>query len=110
MIMADNGSSMYISGAPDDRSSNDDLHALGGVAAGDFEVVEMNPIYTSFNVPSGPAPTISSFTASPSTVGAGSTVTLTWAATVASYSVYHRASAPYTTYTLATTNQFGRTT
>ncbi len=50
MIMADNGSSMYISGAPDDRWSNDDLHSLGSVTASDFEVVEMNPIYTSSNV------------------------------------------------------------
>jgi hypothetical protein len=28
MIMADNGSSMYISGAPDDRWDNNDLHNL----------------------------------------------------------------------------------
>src|SRR6185437_10965232 len=33
MIMADNGSSMYISGAPDDRWSNDDLHTLSQVTA-----------------------------------------------------------------------------
>ena len=35
MIMADNGSSMYISGAPDDRWDNDDLHNLGNVNASD---------------------------------------------------------------------------
>jgi hypothetical protein len=29
LILADNGSSMYLSGAPDDRWSNDDLHNLG---------------------------------------------------------------------------------
>ena len=33
MIMADNGSSMYLSGAPDDRWDNDDLHLLGAVQA-----------------------------------------------------------------------------
>ncbi len=56
MIMADNGSSMYISGAPDDRWDNDDLHNLGNVTASDFEVVQMNPIYTAANVPQGAAP------------------------------------------------------
>ena len=63
MIMADNGSSMYLSGAPDDRWDNDDLHNLSQVPASAFEVVQMNPIYTSANVPQGAAPTISSFTA-----------------------------------------------
>ena len=87
MIMADNGSSMYISGAPDDRWSNDDLHSLGSVTASDFEVVEMNPIYTSSNVPTGASPSISSFTASPSTSSAGSPVTLNWTASGASYFV-----------------------
>jgi hypothetical protein len=28
MIMADNGSNMYLSGTPDDRWDNNDLHAL----------------------------------------------------------------------------------
>src|SRR5580693_5873092 len=76
MIMADNGSSMYISGAPDDRWSNDDLHNLGSVTASDFEVVQMNPIYTSANVPQGSAPSISSFTATSQSVSAGTQVTL----------------------------------
>ncbi len=39
MIMADNGSNMYISGAPDDRWDNNDLHLLGHLTASDFEVV-----------------------------------------------------------------------
>ncbi len=39
MIMADNGSAMYISGAPDNRWNNDDLHNLGQVPASAFEVV-----------------------------------------------------------------------
>ena len=53
MIMADNGSNMYISGAPDDRWDNDDLHNLDQVTAADFEVVQMNPIYTQSNLPTG---------------------------------------------------------
>jgi hypothetical protein len=122
MIMADNGSSMYISGAPDDRWSNDDLHSLGSVTASDFEVVEMNPIYTSSNVPTGASPSISSFTATPSTTSPGSAVTLNWSASGASYFVISPSigavrgnnvkvsPAQTTTYTLAATNQFGRTT
>ena len=122
MIMADNGSSMYISGAPDDRWSNDDLHSLGSVTASDFEVVEMNPIYTSSSVPTGSAPAIASFTASPATTSAGTPVALTWSATGASYFIVSPEvgavrgntvqvnPSQTTTYTLAATNQFGRTT
>ena len=39
MILADNGSTWYITGAPDPRWSNDDLHTLGRVHGSDFEVV-----------------------------------------------------------------------
>jgi hypothetical protein len=40
MILADNGSSLYVTGAPDPRWDNDDLHALGRVTGADFEVVD----------------------------------------------------------------------
>jgi len=122
MIMADNGSNMYISGAPDDRWDNDDLHNLDQVTAADFDVVTMNPIYTQANLPTGAAPSISSFTASPSTVSAGAQVTLQWNVTGASYfdvtpqvgairgtSVVVTPSQT-TTFTLNATNEFGRTT
>ncbi|HMI98840.1 MAG TPA: hypothetical protein VK488_03305 [Gaiellaceae bacterium] len=39
MLVADNGSSWYITGAPDPRWSNDQLHTLGRVQGSDFEVV-----------------------------------------------------------------------
>src|SRR5437899_3105813 len=122
MIMADNGSSMYISGAPDDRWNNSDLHMLGSVTATDFEVVQMTPIYTTANVPTGSAPTIASFAASLQQVSAGGSVTLTWNVTGASYLILSpdvgavRGSsvtvtpAQSTTYTLYATNAFGRTT
>jgi hypothetical protein len=122
MIMADNGSNMYISGAPDDRWDNNDLHNLGQLTASDFEVVEMNPIYTQSNLPTGPAPSIASFTSSSSTVPAGTSVTLNWNVTGASYfDVTPQVGAirgtsvvvtptQTTTYTLNATNQFGRTT
>ena len=123
MIMADNGSSMYISGAPDPRWDNNDLHNLGQLTASDFEVVSLGTVYTSANIPQGSAPAISSFTASTSNpVAPGTAVTLNWSATGANYyivspqigairgtSVVVNPSAT-TTYTLYATNQFGRTT
>ena len=43
MIVADNGSNWYLTGAPDDRWSNDALNAeLGQVRGSDFEVVRMD--------------------------------------------------------------------
>jgi hypothetical protein len=39
MLLADNGSSWYISGAPNARWNNDDLHALSRVKGSSFEVV-----------------------------------------------------------------------
>ena len=42
IILADIGSNMYISGAPDERWNNDDLQKLGKVTAADFEVVKFN--------------------------------------------------------------------
>ncbi len=45
MIVADNGSSWYISGAPDSRWSNDDLHSLGRVHGSDFEVVDTTSLH-----------------------------------------------------------------
>jgi len=120
MIMADNGSSMYISGAPDARWDTNDLHNLGQVTTSAFEVVQMNPLYTASNVPQGAAPVISSFSASSTTVAAGTPVTLSWSST----GIYFLVSsigpvrgnqvtvspAQTTTYTLYATNTYGRTT
>jgi hypothetical protein len=122
MIMADNGSSIFISGAPDDRWDNNDLGELKTVPASAFEVVLMDPIYTQDNIPQGANPTISSFTASPQMVSAGSPVTLSWSVTNGEYNIVspqvgvtEQTSATVTptkttTYTLYSTNQYGRTT
>ena len=40
MLVADNGSDWFISGAPARGWDNDDLRSLGGVKGGDFEVVD----------------------------------------------------------------------
>jgi hypothetical protein len=120
MIMADNGSSMYISGDPDNRWNNNDLGTLKTVPASAFEVLLISPLYTPQNVPTGPVPVIGSFTAYPSTVSAGQPVTLSWNVTGASYFVVSpqvgavRGSSVVvtptttTTYTLYGTNAFGR--
>ena len=42
LILADIGSNLYISGAPDERWDNDDLRKLAQVHGSDFEVVKFN--------------------------------------------------------------------
>jgi hypothetical protein len=122
MIMADNGSSMYITGDPDNRWDNNDLATLHQVPASAFDVLLIDPLYTSSNVPAGPAPVITSFTSSPATAFAGQPVTLSWQGSGASYfvispqvgavrgntvTVIPRSS---TTYTLFSNNAYGQST
>jgi hypothetical protein len=40
LILADIGSDMYVSGAPDERWNNDELSSLGKIKASDFEVIK----------------------------------------------------------------------
>ncbi len=86
MIMADNGSSMFISGTPDSRWNNDDLDLLKQLTASDFEVLLISPLYSPGTVPTGPAPTINSFKATKS-VGSGQPVTLSWNETNGEYNI-----------------------
>jgi hypothetical protein len=44
MILADNGSPLYITGAPDARWDDDVLHALHGINGTDFEVVDTSSL------------------------------------------------------------------
>jgi hypothetical protein len=44
MILADNGSPWYISGAPNRHWSNDALHTLGRLTGADFEVVDTSSL------------------------------------------------------------------
>jgi hypothetical protein len=44
MIVADNGSSWYVSGAPDPDWDNDDLHTLGRIKGSDFRVVDTSSL------------------------------------------------------------------
>jgi hypothetical protein len=120
LILADNGSALYVTGASDARWGSD-LDSLKTVPSSAFEVVQMNPVYTSANVPTGSAPTIASFTASASHVSAGDSVTLSWTVSNSEYTIVTPGAgvvrgtsivvnpATTATYTLDATNQFGRT-
>jgi hypothetical protein len=122
MILADNGSAIYISGAPDSRWNNDDLAQLKTLVGADFEVVQMGAIYSNANPPpSGSAPVINSFAPNPASISRGQSTTLNWSVIGANYNqisavgpvrgtsstVSPRRTA---TYTLYATNQYGRTT
>lgn len=122
LIMADNGSNMYVTGTPDSRWNNDDLHNLGNVTASDFDVIQISPLYTSANIPTGNTPQISSFTASSTSISSGTPVTLSWQVSGASYVIVSptvgatRATSvsvsptTTTTFTLYATNAYGQTT
>jgi Putative Ig domain len=121
MIVADNGSNMYFQGAPDARWDDNDLNALKAIDASNFDVVQMGTQYDASTAPTGAAPTISSFTASQTTVTAGTPVILNWTVSNDSYD-YIDAVGPVrggtqtvtpgatTIYTLYSTNQYGRAT
>jgi hypothetical protein len=121
MIVADNGSNMYFQGAPDSRWDDNDLNALKAIDASNFDVVQMGTEFDASTAPTGAAPTISSFTASQTTVTAGTPVNLSWTVSNDSYD-YIDAVGPVrggtqtvtpgatTIYTLYSTNQYGRTT
>jgi hypothetical protein len=122
LILADNGSAMFISGAPDNRWNNTNLNLLKQITLSNFDVVQTGTIFTPANVPTGASPIISSFTANPTTVMAGQPVTLNWSVSNSEYNIIDPQAGPVrgtsivvnpsatTTYTLYTTNQFGRTT
>ena len=40
MLLADNGSNWYVTGAPNAGWDDDDLHGLGALHGSDFEVVD----------------------------------------------------------------------
>jgi hypothetical protein len=46
IILADNGSDMFIQGATDPRWDDDDLNTLKSILSGDFEVVDTGPLIT----------------------------------------------------------------
>ena len=122
LIVADNGSAMFMSGTPDDNWDNSDLDQLKTLTASNFEVVLMGPVYTPGNVPTGPSPTVTSLAANPPTITAGQTSALSWNTTNAIYTIISPEVGPVrsttalvhpavtTTYKVYATNQYGRAT
>ena len=54
MIVADNGSGWYLSGAPSSRWDDDDLHDLSQILGNNFEAVDLSPRITSLGQTTGP--------------------------------------------------------
>jgi len=121
LILADNGSSLFVTGVSDSRWGSD-LDSLKTVPSSAFEVVKMDPVYTGSDYPTGPSPVISSFTASAAHVASNGTVILNWTVSGADYVIVSPGPGAVrnanvtvkpsstTTYTLYATNQYGRTT
>lgn len=70
LIVADNGSDMYITGSYDTRWNNDILNpAFSNLSASDFEVIQLG-----YNAAQTSQPNLSALTLNPSTVTGGQTV------------------------------------
>ena len=82
MMLADNGSAWFLSGAPDDRWNNDDLHNLGLLKGSDFEAVDVSPLMVDPNSGQAKQSTTVSVTVSPSTATVASGATKQFTATV----------------------------
>jgi len=120
VIVADNGSAMFISGTPDNNWNNSDLDLLKTLKASDFEVVLLGPVYTPENIPTGPSPTVSGLVANPPTISPGQSSTLSWSTTNTIYTLVSPEVGPVrgtstvvhptttTAYKVYATNQYGR--
>jgi hypothetical protein len=53
MIVADNGSSWYISGEPSSRWDDNDLHNLNQIVGSDFEAVDLAPVVSGLDQTAG---------------------------------------------------------
>ena len=88
MIMADNGGYMFLQGATDSRWNDSDLVNIAGIPSSDFDVIQTTPAYPgwdSVTAPTGPAPTISSFTATTTSISSGNPVTFNYTVSGDSY-------------------------
>lgn len=124
MILVDNGSGIYFQGTPDPRWNDDDLSQLSSIYASSFDVISLPPAYDSNSAPTGAAPVISSFTASPTTSAGKTYYILKANITGASYSFMDQPGVnngvmfrgfmavqptKTTTYTLTSRNVYGTT-
>jgi hypothetical protein len=126
MILADNGGYFYFQGVADPRWDDRDLNHLDAIASSNFEVVQMTPEFPGWDsatAPTGDVPVINSYTASASAVDPGSPVTFSYNVSGDSYDFIDKIGpveagggsvtinpTATQTYTLNSTNAYGRTT
>jgi len=82
MILADNGSAWYLSGAPDSRWNDSDLHNLGAVHGSDFEVVDVSGLMISPDSSQARQSSAVSVTVTPSSANLQVSTTKQFSATV----------------------------
>jgi hypothetical protein len=126
MILADNGGYFFFQGASDPRWDDDDLGNLKSVGSENFEVIKMAPEFPgwdSASAPTGAVPVIGSFSVSATSVSSGTPVTFRYILSGDSYDYIDTIGpvqagsgsvtiSPTVTrsYTLISTNAFGRST
>jgi hypothetical protein len=82
MVLADNGASWFIAGAPDSRWNNDDLHLLTKILGSNFEAVDVSSLMVDPNSGQAyqstpPAPVLSAVAPGSGVQGSSVQVTLT---------------------------------
>ena len=127
LILADNGSALYIQGTNDSRWNDSDLHNLQNVLSSNLQVIMYNvtAAYDAADAPKGAAPVISNLSAVPQTTSGTKYYLITANVTGGSYSylsghglgtgaIFRGAMAvepaSKTTYTLTSRNLYGTTT
>ena len=83
MMLADNGSAWFLSGAPDSRWNDDDLHNLGQITGAAFEVVDVSGLMVAPNSGQARQSSVVSVTVTPATASVPVNTTKQFAATVA---------------------------
>jgi hypothetical protein len=121
LILADTGTDLEVAGINDPRWPIADVMGLKNLHLTDFEVLSGGSVMSRSNLPTGALPRIQSFRASSQTIASGQSVTLSFDIANASWNFIDMlgpvrgqsvtiSPTATTTYTLNSTNEFGRTT
>ena len=108
IILADNGSNWYVSGAPDERWDNDMLHLLDDLTGNDFEAVDTSRLMVDYNSgEAGSIPSAATLSTPTGNIGSNYTPAYTWnkvfdAVGIICMSVGHRAMCLRSGITLST--------
>jgi hypothetical protein len=81
IILADNGSNWYVSGAPDERWNNDMLHLLDDLTGNDFEAVDTSRLMVDYDSgATGSMPGATTLTTPTGNIGTNYTPAYSWKA------------------------------